>query len=345
MEILPELHLFNVPLESNSAAPEGINVYLLEGPQGSILVDTGWNTPGTIEKLLGMIAADGVKPESITDIIITHAHADHVGLASLFQGLSGARAVIHPLEANKVTAAAPDGKAMMDNIFAWLKRNGAASADLEQWSQSRPPGGKWLTAISQPVLEIEDGQTVSNGAFELKAIHTPGHAAGHLCLYERDRKLLFTGDHILPGISPFIGVGQDTLADPLADFKRSLLKVRDLQVELVLPAHGESFAGLRNRVEQLLHHHEVRTSEILDVLGDNPMSTYEIAEKIPWMKDLGARPFSELRRIDRRLAMMETAAHLAMLEAEGRAVLNDKEEVLTWTGPADKNKLRAGEWK
>ncbi|MDO8472217.1 MAG: hypothetical protein Q7T05_00165, partial [Dehalococcoidia bacterium] len=144
---------------------------------------------------------------------------------------------------------------------------------------------------------------------------------------------------------PFIGVGIENLSNPLADFKKSLLKVRDLPVEMVLPAHGKPFTGLRTRVDQLLHHHEERASEILDALNCDPLSVYQIAGKVPWMKDLGARPFSELRLLDKRLAMMETAAHLAMLAGENKAVMIHNDNMLTWTAAGCRKRPGAGEWK
>ena len=93
MEIIPGVHRFKAPLRGSTLAY--INIYLLEGPAGSLLIDTGWKEAGVWEDLLSQFAADGIKAEDITDVVITHVHLDHCGLASEFKRLSGARRWAH----------------------------------------------------------------------------------------------------------------------------------------------------------------------------------------------------------------------------------------------------------
>jgi hypothetical protein len=105
----------------------------------------------------------------------------------------------------------------------------------------------------------------------------------------------------------------------------------DLEVELV-PAHGNAFADLRTRVEQLMHHHEEREQDILEVLDDSPRTAYDIATRITWMKDRGGRPYTELPGLNRRLAIMEAVAHLQLLLEKGKARKLKRDGVVAYVG-------------
>ena len=153
-----------------------------------------------------------------------------------------------------------------------------------------------------------------------------------MCLHEPAKKLLFTGDHILPDISPHVGSNPHSSDSPLSDFLTSLLKLRDLDVDLILPAHGRVFTNLTARVEELLHHHEEREQDILRILDDNPKTAYDVATRITWMKDHGGRPYSQLPSLDKRLAIMEAVSHLRLLLDKGKVRRLHDNGLITYTG-------------
>ena len=115
----------------------------------------------------------------------------------------------------------------------------------------------------------------------MRAVHTPGHTPGHLCFAEENTRLFFSGDHVLPRISPNISTNHRGLADPLQDYLDSLAAVRDLDPAEVLPAHEWRFRGLDDRVDSLTAHHEHRLTELLTAIRTHPHST-------PW--DAGRPP-------------------------------------------------------
>jgi glyoxylase-like metal-dependent hydrolase (beta-lactamase superfamily II) len=151
-------------------------------------------------------------------------------------------------------------------------------------------------------------------------VWTPGHTAGHLCFHDEAAGLLFSGDHVLPRISPNIALmdvpGGDL--DPLSDFLTSLEAVGKLSVEEILPAHEYRFAGLEQRVRQLRSHHEVRLAELATHIAEHPdATTYELATLLTW-----SRPWEQIGEM-RRAAIGETLAHLAVLARRGRVVRLD----------------------
>ncbi|MBI2858858.1 MAG: MBL fold metallo-hydrolase [Chloroflexi bacterium] len=316
MEILPGIHRFRSPLEGLDL--DHINIYLLKGPQGSILVDTGWSAPGVWEGLISQFKADGLRAEDISDIVVTHVHTDHYGLAAKFKELSGARVVMHREESNLIDYWFDHSEETGKEALRFLLSHGAAD-DPDSLRKMARTLFTWLSGRVRPDRLVEDGDIISNGQCGLKVLWTPGHSRGHICLYDEERGILFSGDHVLPRITPNIGAHPQNSRNPLGDFIASLEKVRRLKVSHVLPAHGEPFQDLAGRTGELLRHHEERSKEIIGAMGCSPETAYELAGRVPWLKDLGGRPFSALSKVDQRLALAETISHLEYFVSQGTA--------------------------
>jgi glyoxylase-like metal-dependent hydrolase (beta-lactamase superfamily II) len=176
-------------------------------------------------------------------------------------------------------------------------------------------GARPFVTFAEPDVLLEDGARPELPGWDLTAVWTPGHSPGHLCFHSQSRRLLLSGDHILPRITPNISYHPQQTASPLADFLDSLTKVAGLEADEVLPAHEYRFRGLAARVAQLRAHHEERFTEILDHLRANPGSTaWEVALSISW-----SRPWDQIEFWMRRAALGETLAHLMILETRGLA--------------------------
>ena len=129
---------------------------------------------------------------------------------------------------------------------------------------------------------------------------------------------MFSGDHVLPVITPNIGLPPGSEGNPLGDFVASLKKIRDLPCETVLPAHEAIFHDLPKRIDEILHHHEVRNQEIIAAFKSSPMTAYQLSGHITWMPSLGGVKFHSLMPGDKRAAVSETLAHLRAMELGGR---------------------------
>ena len=125
------------------------------------------------------------------------------------------------------------------------------------------PVRKWVSLVKPDVL-LEDGDKPEVPGWDLQAIWTPGHSPGHLCFWEPRNRLMLTGDHVLPRITPNIGLHPQSGDDPLGDFLRSLDKLAPYDSDEVLPAHEHRFVGLPARLAELAEHHEHRFDEVLE---------------------------------------------------------------------------------
>jgi len=144
-------------------------------------------------------------------------------------------------------------------------------------------------------------------------VHTPGHTPGHLCFVDERSRRLFSGDHVLPRITPNISVQRGAPPDPLGDYLDSLARTRDLDVDEVLPAHEWRFRGLPGRIDAITAHHERRLAELLDAIRRGPGSTpWQLAGELTW-----SRPWDQYNGQMRIFAVTETAAHTHLLERRG----------------------------
>jgi len=176
---------------------------------------------------------------------------------------------------------------------------------------------KYVTPDSPEVM-LEDGDIISNDSFELEVLWTPGHSPGHICLYERERKFIITGDHVLYDTTPHVGFNPLSGDNPLGDYVSSLKKLERLKVHFILPGHGPLFNALGLRTEKILQHHEDRKRAILKSLRNGMKTAYAIAQEIPWMTDQVSIAFRDLPVWDKRMAVTETLAHLKLLVEEDR---------------------------
>ena len=166
--------------------------------------------------------------------------------------------------------------------------------------------------VSQPDHYLEDGDVITVGDRDFEVIWTPGHAAGHCVIYLRKEKQMIVGDHLLPKITPHVGIYPDNNeGDPLGDFIESQLKVQKFEVEQVLPAHGGVYADHRHRANQLIEHHRYREAEMLDLTRRKPQTAFEVAHQIFGSEE---RPIFHVMA-----ATFETLAHLEHARIEGRA--------------------------
>jgi glyoxylase-like metal-dependent hydrolase (beta-lactamase superfamily II) len=294
--------------------------YLIETRAGLALIDPGWPDDEAWDGLTEGIRQTGHDVTDVDAVLVTHHHADHIGLAKRVREVSGARVALHTLDAK-----AMDGFNSM-NDFAdsdadWLRRRGVPEAELVDMLPQRT-GGPMDFRIEIDVL-LEDGDRPMGAGTPLRVLWTPGHTPGHICFIHEEHDVLLTGDHVLPRITPNISPSPDNLADTLGDYLGSLAALADLDVSEVLPAHEYRFTGLPARVWQLRDHHARRLAEILDALaGGAGLTTLEVAGQLTW-----SRPWEQNLRFIRRSAIGETYAHLLHLERLG--------QVTAGTGPVD----------
>jgi glyoxylase-like metal-dependent hydrolase (beta-lactamase superfamily II) len=162
---------------------------------------------------------------------------------------------------------------------------------------------------------LKQGDFLSYGDFKFTCIETPGHSPGHMCLYDAGKKILLSGDHILIDISPNVSCWSGG-ENPLADYLKSLDKLYNFEVSIVLPGHRRTFSDLAGRIDELKHHHEKRAAETLTVLKRyETQNAYQVASHLTWRVPYGSwEAFPIWQKFS---AVGETLAHLNYLESLG----------------------------
>lgn len=299
--------VWNIPLPFPSSLGHS-HAYLVEGDNGFVLVDAGWNSSRTWETLLTGLETAQIGPDDIIGVAITHVHPDHYGLAARLKEHTGAWIAMHGLEAVRVL---PDVDAMFEGMLDWLRSSGAPEQELDALRVDRDAIVRDLPRV-RPDIILNDGDRVP-GMPSLSAIHTPGHTPGHLCFVDESRRIIFTGDHVLPRITPNISQRPNHGEDPLGHFARSIAKLRGLGVDLVLPGHESPLADLDSRLDEITRHHRLRLEQTIDAIRDGSSTAWEVAAATPW-----SRPWASLQPVQRRSALGETLSHLERLVREGR---------------------------
>ena len=298
--------------------PSIVNVWLIDGGTEWALIDTGMSTPESHDAFREALNALRLEPTAIRKIVCTHHHPDHFGTSALLRDWCQAEVFLHRLEVERVKGFLPQPRS--PEVIAFFLRHGIP---LERFVHVPSPSEFWarLYAPVTPDRLLEDGEELRIGHQRLRVVWTPGHAPGHCCFLFPETKALIVGDHLLPKISPHVGVFPDGPKNPLGDYLDSLDKVARLDVATVLPAHGGIYEDHRRRVAQLRHHHEYRMLAALDAARATPRAAYDIAREIFDFDEL-APPQVQFP------ATFEALAHLELLVLQGRMEKVDENDRL-----------------
>jgi glyoxylase-like metal-dependent hydrolase (beta-lactamase superfamily II) len=296
------IHRIELPLPFDLGS---LNVYLLRRGKGFVLIDAGMDTPECFSALqTGIEAAahdnQGVEWSRLEEIIVSHHHPDHIGLAPRLLQLSGARLRIPAVESEALHVLSDT-----DAAGKWerdiLRDAGVPALLIEQIELSMHPLRSAFRRLPHD-LPSDAGDRVETDAGDFEVVSTPGHSPGHLCLYNRKHRLLFSGDHMLEKISP--NIGWHPGVDALGDYLESLRAVAQLDVDLVLPSHGEPFHGHRAWIARAIASHQRRCGQLEAALARGPATPFELA-RVLWPRELS--PFHQ------RFAVFETLSHLEHL--------------------------------
>ena len=326
-EIMSGVYQLKVPIPNNPL--ENTNVYLVQGDDGYLLIDAGWNSRPALQSFSNQLAEIGVDFKDISQIVVTHAHFDHYGLVGRLKELSRATVALHYLDKDLLDTRYAVTDEYLRQTEQWFHTNGVPASELSMprpaFAGMTPPG-----APTPPDIVLRGGEIISAGSFNFQVVWTPGHSPGHICLYEPARKIFFSGDHILPVITPNVSLRLNSVPNPLGDFLNSLNMVKQLDVHLVLPAHEHIFADLQKRVEEIIQHHQLRNLEILAAMKTEPKTAYQISTEITWMPGFGGVRFQNLAPGDKRMAVTETLAHLEAMRVDEKVAQLHRDSIISY---------------
>jgi glyoxylase-like metal-dependent hydrolase (beta-lactamase superfamily II) len=275
--------------------PWHVHGYLLAGDDGWTLVDTGLALPDLEERVLAL----GVP---IARVVVTHFHPDHVGGADQIRSATGAPVLQGELDYEQCEHVWGNPR-WPERMAAWFAEHGVPKEITDDLIEVGSAYGAFIRFARNPEL-VRAGDVVAG--WEVLAV--PGHADGHIALQRHGA--LVAGDHLLPRISPAVGLYPDSRPDPLADYLDSLRRTAELAPRIVYPGHGDPIEDAAGRARDLVEHHRLRLEATEAALGDEPRSGYEISRDV-----FGG----ELSPAARRFGVAETLSHLVRLVEEGRA--------------------------
>nr|WP_244984251.1 MBL fold metallo-hydrolase [Actinomadura citrea] len=297
-----------------------VNVYVIEDAEGLVVVDSGWAMPDTKASLEGALATLGHRLDDVAQFLVTHAHWDHYSQALALRDSFGTRVRIGRGERPSIEAF-DVRRGLHPRQVELLRRCGAdevadeiAGRPVERSEQDVPH--------TMPDAWLDDGERVALTERGLDVFATPGHTRGHIVLRDAAAGLLFAGDHILPHISPSIGLETEPEPKPLRSYLESLRLVRDMPDTVLLPAHGPVRPSVHIRIDELLEHHAERLDAAAAQVRAGRGTAFEVAGAMPWTRR--RRSLDDLDAFSRMLAVLEIEAHLDVLADRG--VLDAHEE-------------------
>src|SRR3954452_1762177 len=297
------------------------NAWAIKAGDGIVLVDTGMHEPGSLEQLERAMEMVGLRLEDVKLLVCTHAHSDHYGQAGPIIDRAGCELWMHP-DHRHMTQAAEDPDAALERRLEIALQSGVPARAVEAAREARKGGGFGIARLVEPDHALAEGDEVMTDLGAWRVYETPGHAPSHVCLFQPERRLLISGDHLLGRVSLFYDYG--STPDPAGEFLDSLDKVEDLDARLCLPGHGRTFSDVRAHIHANRSLVADRVQKVLDAVAAEELTAFEVIPHV-----YGEAPSAATGN----WWLSETLAYLTHLEATGRArrIAGDPERWTTTT--------------
>ena len=303
-EVLTNIYKIEIPLPENPL--KAINSYVLKDSARNLIIDTGLNRKECRDAMKAGLAELGINLKQ-TDFFITHLHADHFALVSTL-ATDNSTIYFNQPDADRVRGGVP-----WDDMIEYAGLNGFPEKELLAALHNHP-GYKYGSKFDVPLKILKEDDTIDIGEYHFRCVETPGHTMGHMCLYEPNKRILVSGDHILGDITPNIQSWADE-GNPLLNYLWSLDKVYELNVEVVLPGHRRILKRCRERIQEIKDHHQNRADEILTILKKGSRNAFQVASEMTW--DITWESWDQFPVSQKWFATGEAIAHLKYLREKG----------------------------
>ncbi|MFG1635450.1 MBL fold metallo-hydrolase [Pseudonocardia alni] len=306
--------VYRIPLPLPQDGLRAVNVYALADDTGWTLIDSGWAIDEARDLLGKALAALGSGFGDVRRFLVTHAHRDHYTLAAVLRREYGTRVLLGAGERPNLEIITDPDRPQGEPDRTRLLRAGAAGL-VDELGRAGPWPRPLPEEWEAPDEWIADRAAIAvadpAGTRTLTAVETPGHTRGHLVFADEAHELLFAGDHVLPRITPSIGLQPSPVASPLGQFLDSLRLVRSRPDATLLPAHGPVGGSAHARTDELLAHHDVRLAQCRDAVAAGHPTADAVARVLRWTRR--EHRLEDMDLFNRTLAVLETGAHLDVL--------------------------------
>jgi glyoxylase-like metal-dependent hydrolase (beta-lactamase superfamily II) len=253
------------------------NAWAVRAGDGFVLFDTGMHEPGSFEHLERALAMCDLRLKDIRLLVCTHAHSDHYGQAATIVERTGCELWMHPNHQH-MTRMAEDPQAVYARRIEVARQSGVPEEPLRRYA-SQLSSREWgVSGVVEPDRDLLDGVSIGSDLGEWIAYETPGHAPSHVCLFQPERRLLISGDHLLGRISLFFDYGYTP--DPVGEFLSSLDVVERLGARLCLAGHGRTFADVYAHIQGNRRLVSERLASVLAAVSREPLSAFEVVPHV-----------------------------------------------------------------
>jgi glyoxylase-like metal-dependent hydrolase (beta-lactamase superfamily II) len=302
--VLPGLWRLRLPLPW-PGVPH-CNAWAIASGPGIVLVDTGMHQPGSVAQLERALDQVNLRLEHVRLIVCTHAHSDHWGQAAPIRDRAGCEFWMHPNHAH-ATRSHADPEAALARRLEVGRQSGVPEVALRNYAERVKDIPSGVSRVIEPDRPLVPGVEIETDLGTFSVYETPGHAPSHVCLYQPERRLLISGDHLLGRISLFYDYGWTP--DPAGEFLNSLDVVDELDARLCLSGHGRPFVDVRGHIDanrKLVHE---RVEAVLGAVSGEPRTVVEI---VPIVYE------EPLTALNANWRLSETLSYLRHLEVQGR---------------------------
>jgi glyoxylase-like metal-dependent hydrolase (beta-lactamase superfamily II) len=294
------------------------NAWAIAAGDGVVLVDTGMHEPGSMADLERAFDQVGLTLDAVRLVLITHAHVDHWGQAATICDRTGCEMWMHPNHAHGYTSATDPDLALARRLEIG-RQSGVPESALARYAERSRGTTSGIARVIEPDRPLVPGVEIETDLGGWTVHETPGHAPSHICLYQADRRLLISGDHLLGRISLYFDYGWTP--DPIGEFQGSLEVTASLHARLALSGHGKPFIDVPGHIEANRRLVRERLDAAVAAVTAGPKTAIEIAAGVY------GEPLNETNTGWR---LQETLCYLQHLELEGRVSREAEGDLERW---------------
>lgn len=310
-EVYKNIYQATFPLTGNPL--KSINIFVIKTSDYNLIIDTGFNNEENrknMDDLIKNLDLDLTK----TKLFLTHLHSDHVGLAKYLENKGISEIFMSKVDGFFIENGINVDDYQWQNILKNAKLQGLLEENVDI---NNHPGFKNRPKEKFTYTKLEPGDKLNIGEFSFEILDEAGHTPGMVGLLEKDKKILFCGDHILGKITPNITYWADEYGDSLGIYLKNIEKIKDFDIKYLFSSHRFLIDDVNGRIDELICHHEERLNDTLAIVKSlKKANTRDIAKSMSW--DIRAKDWSDFPESQKWFAVGEAAAHLKHLVAEGK---------------------------
>jgi glyoxylase-like metal-dependent hydrolase (beta-lactamase superfamily II) len=291
-----------------------------------VLVDTGMHEPGSMADLERAFAQVGLSVDDVRLVVCTHAHVDHWGQAATICDRTGCEMWMHPNHAHGF-ASADDPETGLARRLEIGRQSGVPESALARYAEHARGSPSGIARVIEPDRALVAGVTVDSDLGVWRVYETPGHAPSHVCLFQAERRLLISGDHVMGRISLYFDYGWSP--DPIGEFLTSLDVVDEVDARLALSGHGRPFLDVHGHIEGNRRLVSERLEAVVSAVAAGPRTALEITPAVH------GEPVTEANA---GWWLPETLCYLRHLELRGNVVHEADAGVDRWALSEPSNK-------